>query len=89
MGTLCDMANLLLISLVALLAVGYQAAPLLSLSAQRRRDARALRAYLLRDVEAGRRSIDEPAVAMVLTWCEEVVETGRDLPLFAGRGARF
>jgi hypothetical protein len=82
------MGNLVLIGLLAILAIGYHAAPLLSLSAQRRRDARALRAYLLNDVKAGRRSLDEPAVAMVLTWCDEVVETGRDLPLLAGRSSR-
>jgi hypothetical protein len=79
------MGNLILFGLVALLAVGYHAAPLLSLSAQRRRDARALRAYLLKDVLAGRRSLDEPAVAIVLTWCDVVEETGRDLPLLATR----
>jgi hypothetical protein len=81
------MGNLVLIGLVALLAAAYHAAPLLSLSAQRRRDARALRAYLLKDVQAGRRSLDEPAVAIVLTWCEAVAETGRDLPLLASRNA--
>jgi hypothetical protein len=78
------MENFILLGLLVILAVGYLAAPLLSLSAQRRRDARALRAYLLKDVRAGRRSLNEPAVAMVLSWCNEVVETGRDLPLLAG-----
>jgi len=82
------MGNFVLIGLLAILAIGYLAAPLLSLSAQRRRDARALRAYLLRDVRAGRRSLDEPAVALVLTWCDEVVETGRDLPLLTSRSSR-
>jgi len=86
--TLCNMGNLVLPGLVAILVAGYYAAPLLSLSAQRRRDARALRAYVLKDIEAGRRRFDEPAVAMVLTWCAEVAETGRDLPLLASRGAQ-
>jgi hypothetical protein len=83
------MGNLVLIGLVALLAAGYHAAPLLSLSAKRRREARALRGYLLRDVRAGRRSIDDAVVAEVLNWCDAVAETGRDLPLSAGRVGRY
>jgi hypothetical protein len=79
------MGNFVLLGLLAILAVGYHAAPLLSLSAQRRREARALRSYLLKDVKAGRRSLDEPAVALVLTWCDQVAETGHDLPLLVSR----
>ena len=82
------MRNLVLFGLLAILAVGYLAAPLLSRSAQRRRDARALRSYLLKDVRAGRRSLDEPVVILALTWCDEVAETGRDLPLLISRGGR-
>jgi hypothetical protein len=77
------MGDFVLPGLLAILAAGYLAAPLLSRSAQRRRDARALRAYLLRDVKAGRRSIDEPAVVLLLTWCNAVAETGAELPLLA------
>jgi hypothetical protein len=83
------MGNLVLIGLVALLAAAYHAAPLLSLSAKRRREARALRGYLLRDVRAGRRSIGDSVVAEVLDWCDAVAETGRDLPLSAGRSSRY
>jgi hypothetical protein len=79
------MGNLVLIGLVALLTAAYHAAPLLSLSAKRRREARALRGYLLRDVRDGRRSIDDAVVAEVLSWCDAVAETGRDLPLSVGR----
>lgn len=79
------MGNLVLLSLVVLLAAAYHAAPLLSLAAKRRREARALREYLLRDVRAGRRSLDDVVVAEVLTWCDAVVETGHDLPLLVGR----
>jgi hypothetical protein len=75
------MGNLVLLGVLALLAAAYLAAPLLSLAAKRRRDARALRAYLLRDVREGRRSMDDEVVAEVLSWCDVVVATGRDLPL--------
>lgn len=81
------MGNLVLLVLLALLAVAYHAAPLLSLAAKRRREARALRGYLLRDVRAGRRSLDDRVVAEVLTWCDAVVATGRDLPL--SRSGRY
>jgi len=83
------MGNLVLIGLVALLTAAYHAAPLLSLSAKRRREARALRGYLLRDVRSGRRSLDDAVVADVLNWCDAVAETGRDLPLPVGRTARY
>ena len=83
------MGNLVLFGFVALLAAAYHAAPLLSLSARRRREARALRGYLLRDVRNGRRSLDDAVVADVLHWCDAVAETGRDLPLLAGHGARY
>ncbi len=66
---------------VTVLAVGYVAAGRLSRAARRRRDARTLRLHLLREVEAGRRSLDDEIVADVLTWCDEVAQTGRDLPL--------
>jgi hypothetical protein len=83
------MGNLVLIGLVALLTAAYHAAPLLSLSAKRRREARALRGYLLADVRKGRRSLDDVVVADVLSWCDAVVETGRDLPLLSGRSTRY
>ena len=70
-----------LISLVVLLLAAYWAAPLLSLPARRRRDARALRRWLLRDIEAGRRSAADETVTLVLTWCDEVASTGADVPL--------
>ena len=82
------MGNLVLIGLVALLTAAYHATPLLSLSAKRRREARALRGYVLRDVRDGRRSLDDAVVADVLSWCDAVVETGRDLPLLTGSKAR-
>ena len=66
---------------IAALAAGYFGAGRLSRAARRRRDARALRTHLLREVEAGRRSIDDEIVADVLSWCEEVAQTGRDVPL--------
>ena len=75
------MGNLVLLGVLALLAAAYHAAPLLSLAAKRRRDARALRTYLLKDVREGRRSLDDTVVAEVLSWCDVVVATGRDLPL--------
>lgn len=75
------MGNLILVGLLVLLAAGYHAAPLLSLAARRRRDARALRGYLLRDVREGRRSADDELVAGLLRWCDAVAETGDDVPL--------
>jgi hypothetical protein len=75
------LGRLVLIGLLAVLAAGYYAAPLLSRSAQRRRDARALRRFVLRDLEAGRRSRTEASIAGILSWCDEVAKTGRDLPL--------
>ena len=36
---------------------------------------------MLRDIEAGRRSGTEDSIAGILSWCEEVARTGRDLPL--------
>lgn len=66
---------------VAVLATGYLAAGRLSHAARRRRDARALRSHVLREVESGRRSLDDEIVADLLSWCDEVAETGRDLPL--------
>jgi len=75
------MEELILSGFVALLASGYFAAGRLSRAARRRRDARTLRLHLLREVEAGRRSLDDEIVTNVLTWCDEVVQTGRDLPL--------
>jgi hypothetical protein len=75
------LGRIVLIALLAVLAAGYYAAPLLSRSAQRRRDARALRRFVVRDIEAGRRSRTEAAIADILTWCDEVARTGRDLPL--------
>jgi hypothetical protein len=83
------MGNLVLIGLVALLTAAYHAAPLLSRSAKRRREARALRGYLLRDVRDGRRSLDDAVVADVLNWCDAVAESGRDLPLLTGRAVRY
>jgi hypothetical protein len=82
------MGNLVLLGLVALLAAAYHAAPLLSLAAKRRREARALRSHLLRDVRDGRRSLDDTVVAEVLNWCDAVAATGRDLPLVADRNVR-
>jgi hypothetical protein len=74
-------ANLVFIGLVALLAVAYRTTGLLSHQARRRRDARALRAHLLREIAQGHRSADEEVVAVVLNWCEAVIRTGRDLPM--------
>jgi CRISPR/Cas system Type II protein with McrA/HNH and RuvC-like nuclease domain len=75
------MEELILSGFVTVLAAGYVAAGRLSRAARRRRDARTLRLHLLREVEAGRRSLDDEIVADVLTWCDEVAQTGRDLPL--------
>jgi hypothetical protein len=75
------MGNVVFIGLIALLAVGYHAAGLLSREAARRRDARALRNHLLREIRSGRRSADDEVVTVVLNWCDEVSETGYDLPL--------
>ncbi len=75
------MEELILSVFVAVLAAGYLATPRLSRAARRRRDARALRTHLLREVESGRRSLDDEVVADVLSWCDEVAQTGRDVPL--------
>ncbi len=75
------MEELILSGFVAALAAGYIATGRLSRAARRRRDARALRTHLMREVEAGRRSLDDEVVAGVLSWCDEVVQTGRDVPL--------
>jgi CRISPR/Cas system Type II protein with McrA/HNH and RuvC-like nuclease domain len=75
------MEELILSGFVTVLAAGYVAAGRLSRAARRRRDARTLRLHLLREVEAGRRSLDDEIVADVLVWCDEVAQTGRDLPL--------
>jgi hypothetical protein len=75
------LAKTVLISLVVLLLTAYWATPLLSLSARRRRDARALRRWLLRDIEAGRHEVADATVTHVLHWCDEVATTGADLPL--------
>jgi hypothetical protein len=74
-------AKTVLLSLVALLLVAYWTAPALSLAARRRRDARALRRWLLRDIEAGRREAADLTVTHVLDWCDEVATTGADVPL--------
>lgn len=73
-----------MLGLVAILLAGYVAAPRLSPSARRRRGARALRSFVLRDLRTGRGSIDSELAADVLTWCDEVAKTGRDLPLTRG-----
>jgi hypothetical protein len=73
-----------LTSLLALLLAGYFVVPLMSVRARRRREARALRRFVLRDVRAGRQERTDATVLQVLTWCEEVVETGRELPLLVG-----
>ncbi|GAB6901627.1 hypothetical protein [Kineosporia succinea] len=75
------MEELILTGFVALLAAGHLAAGRLSRAARRRRDARALRSHVLREIEAGRRSRDDEVVTNVLSWCDEVAQTGRDLPL--------
>ncbi|MCD5310069.1 hypothetical protein [Kineosporia babensis] len=75
------MEELILAGFVALLALGYVITGRLSGVARRRREARALRSHLLREVEAGRRSLDDEVVAGVLSWCDEVAQTGRDVPL--------
>jgi hypothetical protein len=69
-----------LISLIALLAAGYCAAPLLSPPAGRRRDARAFRRSLRQDVESGRYRSGDPSVVAWLEWCDKVARTGSDLP---------
>lgn len=81
------MGNLVLLGLVAVLAASYHAARLLSRSSQRQRDARALRHFISRDIRAGRRSLDDAVVAEVLDWCDEVEQTGRDVPLTVGRAS--
>jgi hypothetical protein len=75
------MANALFIGLVALLATAYHAAGLLSRPAGRRRDARALRTHVLREIDAGNASSDDDVVTLVLSWCDEVANTGQDLPM--------
>jgi hypothetical protein len=75
------MANVVFIGLVALLAVAYHAAGLLSRRAARQRDARALRAHLLEEIDAGHHSREDEVVTVVLNWCDEVAESGQDLPL--------
>lgn len=75
------MEELITSGFVAVLAAGYFVTPRLSHAARRRRDARALRTHVLSEVEAGRRSLDDEVVTDVLTWCDEVVQTGRDVPL--------
>lgn len=75
------LAKTVLLCLVALLLAASWATPLLSLAARRRRDARALRRWLLRDIEAGRRAAADETVTHVLDWCDEVATTGADVPL--------
>ncbi|WP_285623529.1 hypothetical protein [Kineosporia sp. NBRC 101677] len=75
------MEELILSGFVAVLAGGYIATGRLSRAARRRREARALRSHVLAEVEAGRRRLDEEVVADVLSWCDEVAQTGRDVPL--------
>jgi hypothetical protein len=76
--------NPVLLGLVTILTGGYYAVGLLSPSARRRRAARALRSFVLRDIRNGRRSFDDTVATDVLTWCDEVAETGRDVPLTLG-----
>ncbi|GLY28062.1 hypothetical protein Kisp02_14270 [Kineosporia sp. NBRC 101731] len=75
------MEELILSGFVALLAAGHLAAGQLSRAARRRRDAKALRHHVMCEVEAGRRSLDDEIVSHVLSWCDEVARSGRDLPL--------
>ena len=65
-------------SLIALLAVGYCAAPLLSHSAARRRDARGLRQILLREIASGLYERGNPVVASWLEWFDDVARSGSD-----------
>ncbi|MBT0772113.1 hypothetical protein KIH74_24430 [Kineosporia sp. J2-2] len=75
------MQELVLSGFVVALAAAHFATGRLSRAARRRREARALRVHVLREVEAGRRSLDDAAVVGVLSWCDEVVQTGRDVPM--------
>lgn len=79
------MGYLLVAGLLVLLAAGYCAAPLLSLTSRRRRDAQQLRRYLRQEIGSGRRSADDEVVAGLLAWCEVVAHSGRHVPLLPGR----
>jgi hypothetical protein len=69
------------IGCIGAIAVGYQAATAISRASLRRREAKALRAILLTDIEEGRRSFGDPAVQEVLAWANAVVSSGRETPL--------
>jgi hypothetical protein len=77
------MGDAVLIGAVMILLAGCCAARLVSRTERRRREARALREFVRRDIKAGRRRIDDSVVADVLSWCDQVAVTGRDLPLAA------
>ncbi|MFI7587853.1 hypothetical protein ACIB24_12335 [Spongisporangium articulatum] len=55
--------------LLGLLLVGYRAAGMLSPLSRRRREARAVQRLVLREINEGKRSFDDPDVRDLLTWC--------------------
>lgn len=77
------MQQLVLFSFVALLGIGHHASGYLSRTSRRRRDARAFRSHLVREIASGHRHPDDELVAHALAWCDEVAQTGRDVPLRA------
>ena len=61
--------NPVLIGLLLALAAGYLAAAAFAPARRRRREARAVRALLLREINSGERSFDDPEVRDLLAWC--------------------
>ena len=61
--------NWVLAGVLVLLALGYATASALGPARRRRREARAVRVLLLREIHSGQRSFDDPAVRELLAWC--------------------